>query len=144
ITALAARLLSAPIALVSLVDQERQWFKSCVGLDFNQTPRALSFCAHAILSDDVFVVPDAALDPRFAGNPLVTGPPHIRFYAGAQLKTPDGFNLGTLCVIDTAPRQGLAGDERLLLTGLAALAVDELELRRARGQSRAAQETHSE
>ena len=89
LVSLAARLFNVPIALVSLVDDERQWFKARCGLDVEQTPRSISFCVYAILGDDVMVVPDATLDPRFAENPLVTGGPRIRFYAGAPLITPE-------------------------------------------------------
>lgn len=128
---LAARLFGTPIALVSMVDENRQWFKACLGLDLRQTDRSLSFCAHAILSEGVMVVPDATRDPRFAGNALVTGEPNIRFYAGAPLITPDGHKLGTLCVIDDVPRAGLSPEEQTNLSDLAALVVDELELRRA-------------
>ncbi len=97
-------MLAAPIATVSLVDQSRQWFKSAVGLDLRWTPRSAAFSAHAIASGDLLVVPDAAADQRFLDNPLVTGAPGIRFYAGAPLTTPDGHRLGALCVMDTAPR----------------------------------------
>ncbi len=129
IIALATQLFNVPIALVSLVDMDRQWFKACFGLDIRQTGRELSFCAHAILHDDVFVVTDALLDPRFKDNSLVTGPPHIRFYAGAPLRTPSGHNLGSLCVIDTKPRD-FSANQCTLLSDLAAIVVDEMELRR--------------
>ncbi|ACR28956.1 GGDEF domain-containing protein [Burkholderia glumae] len=105
IARLARRIFDVPIALVSLIDANRQWFKSCFGLEARETSRDVSFCAHAILSDDTLVIPDATLDPRFAGNPLVTGAPGIRFYAGHPLALPDGTNLGTLCLIDTRPRE---------------------------------------
>ena len=105
---LASQLLAAPIALVSLVEREHQWFKACVGLNANETSREVSFCSHAIAQEDleaVFVVRDAMQDPRFCNNPLVTGPPHIRMYAGAPLVTRAGQPVGSLCVIDTKPGQ---------------------------------------
>jgi diguanylate cyclase len=130
LTALAARLFSVPVALVSLVDSDRQFFKSCFGTDLRQTDRNLSFCSHAILKDEVMVVPDAKRDPRFADNALVTGSPHIRFYAGAPLRTPTGVKLGTLCVIDTAPRPSFGPEQQALLTDLAEVVVEALEHRR--------------
>ncbi len=131
ITRLATRLLHVPVAMVTLVDESRQWFKSVHGITKapQETPREISFCAQAILQDDVMVVPDAASDRRFADNILVTGAPHIRFYAGAPLKSSDGFNLGTLCALDTVPRQFTAAEQEIL-QDLAAIARDELELRR--------------
>ena len=104
ITRVATAAFRVPIALVSLVDHDRQWFKSCVGLDVTQTDRSISFCGHAILSDDLLIVPDALDDPRFADNPLVVGEPRIRFYAGCPLSGPEGRKLGTLCIIDREPR----------------------------------------
>ncbi len=128
ITRLAARIIDVPIALVSLVDRDRQWFKSKVGLDAPETARDLAFCAHAIMGDDVMVVPDAAADSRFADNPLVTGSPHIRFYAGAPLIISDGIRLGTLCAIDIKPRP-LSVEDQIALRDLAAIVVDEFQLR---------------
>jgi diguanylate cyclase (GGDEF)-like protein len=104
ITRLASRLLNVPMSMVSLVDGTSQWFKSSRGLEATETSRAVSFCGHAILGDDTMVVPDARSDPRFSDNPLVTGEPHIRFYAGHPLRGSDGSKLGTLCVIDRQPR----------------------------------------
>lgn len=131
ITDIAARVFQAPIALISLVDLNRQWFKARHGLDATETPRAVSFCSHAITQPDVFIVLNAAQDPRFANNPLVTGELSIRFYAGAPLTTSEGHRLGTLCVIDQLPRPGVSRDEREILRGLAATVVELLELRAA-------------
>ncbi len=130
IVELARALFDTPIALVSFVDAERQWFKARVGLDVAETPRETAFCAHAIRHTDVMVVPDARADPRFQENPLVTGEPRIRFYAGAPMITPEGARLGTVCIISPEPRPAL--DERDLkrLQALAAIAANELELRR--------------
>ncbi len=127
LTRLAQRILDAPIALISLVDSDRQWFKSHQGLDAAETSRSISFCGHAILGDEVFVVPDAALDTRFADNPLVTGAPHIRFYAGQPLKANNGSRLGTLCILDIKPRQPSQADLDVL-RDLAALVENELNL----------------
>lgn len=129
ITRLAAQFVGTPIVLISLVDEARQWFKSAVGLDATQTPRDVAFCAHAILDAEVLVVPDAHDDPRFAENPLVTGAPHVRFYAGAPLSLPNGVRIGTLCAIDTQSRT-LSERERSALVDLAQIVVDELHLRK--------------
>ena len=114
ITRLAKRLFGVPIALVSLVDADRQWFLSAFGVDAKETPRDISFCGHAILGDKVFAVPNAALDPRFNDNPLVTGEPNIRFYAGSPIKVGNGSKLGTLCLIDQSPREFTEEDKALL------------------------------
>ncbi len=114
ITRLARQIFDVPIALVSLIDAERQWFKSRAGLDVQQTPREISFCGHAITQEDCMVVSDARDDVRFADNPLVIGDPRIRFYAAYPVCAPNGCALGRLCLIDTAPRQFSAEDEQLL------------------------------
>lgn len=125
LTRLAKRLFGVPIALVSLVDEDRQWFKSCQGLDASETARDISFCGHAILGEDIFLISDAALDERFHDNLLVTDAPHIRFYAGCPLKVPNGSNLGTLCIIDREPRE-FSEDDIALLRDLARMAEQEL------------------
>ncbi|MBT8484560.1 MAG: response regulator [Phycisphaerales bacterium] len=127
IARLAARLLEAPIAAISLVDREREWFKACVGTDTRQADRAIAFCAHTILHDEMLVVEDARQDPRFADNPQVTEQ-GVRFYAGAPLRTSDGVNIGALCVKDVRPR-GLDDDGRAVLEELGRIVVDEMELR---------------
>ena len=129
LTELAARICKAPVAMISLVDENRQWFKSKVGITVEETSRDISFCGHAINQSDLFIVPDATLDKRFARNPLVTSPPKIRFYAGAPLITPDGYALGALCVIDQVPRE-LLPDQKEALRILARHVVSQLELRR--------------
>lgn len=125
---LAAGLLEAPISLLTLVDRDRQWFKSRIGLQLVETSRDASFCAHAILAEEPMVVADALHDDRFADSPLVAGPPHVRFYAGCPLTLPDGHALGTLCVLDTRPRQ-LTPEQRRLLRDLADLVEEELARR---------------
>lgn len=125
---LAAQICDAPIALVSLVDESRQWFKSHLGLNTTETARSSSFCAHAILQPDVFIIPDTLRDERFADNPLVVGPPKIRFYAGAPLIAQNGSSLGTLCVIDRVPRQ-LTTHQVNALTVLRTHVMKLLELR---------------
>ena len=126
ITRMSRRLFDVPIALVSLVDENRQWFKSCMGLDATETPRDISFCGHAILGGDVFVIPDAARDSRFADNPLVVDGPEIRFYAGCPLKSINGSNLGTLCIIDQKPRE-FSPEDIDALKDLAAMVEQELD-----------------
>ena len=125
LTRLAKRLFDVPTVLISLIDVNRQWFKSRAGLDAAETPRSISFCAHAILGDDLFLVPDALDDPRFADNPLVVGAPFIRFYAGQPLRATDGAKLGTLCLIDQRPRR-LVEEDIALLKDLATMAEQEL------------------
>ncbi len=125
LTRIAKRLLDTPIALVSLVDDDRQWFKSKVGLDACETPRDISFCGHAILGDEVFVIENALDDERFADNPLVTGPPDIRFYAGVPLRYMNGSKLGTLCVIDREPRS-LSDEDFQMLRDLAEMTESEI------------------
>lgn len=128
ITRLAQRLFDVPIALISLVDHDRQWFKSNIGLDVAETPRDISFCTHAIEGLEPMVVEDATTDPRFARNPLVTDDPSIRFYAGAPITAPDGRRLGTLCVIDRRPREVDPADVEALVE-LADLVDHEIQLR---------------
>ncbi len=126
IVAFAAQEFDVPIALMSLVDTDRQWFKARVGLQVSSTGRSESFCAHAILQPGIFVVPDAQADRRFADNPLVTGDPQVRFYAGAPLELATGERIGTLCLIDRAPRRFDALDEAILKT-LRQMVVDALQ-----------------
>lgn len=138
ITRLVASLFDAPIALVSLVDHRRQWFKSAFGLTARETPREHAFCAHAICGRDLFVVPDATRDERFAGNPLVTGRPGIRFYMGAPLVTPDDHALGTLCVIDSKTRPEPGREQKQVLRDLAGIVMHHMETRRILRHNQAA------
>lgn len=138
ITRLAASMFSAPICLISLIDRERQWFKSATGLTARETPRSQAFCAHAIQGADVMVVPDSLKDARFSENPLVTGAPAIRFYAGAPLITAEGFGLGTICVIDKVPRQSLSREQSAMLRDFAGIVMDLLEARKQSRELRAA------
>lgn len=133
ITRVARLIFKTPIALVTLIDAERQWFKSCLGLDVTETSRDVAFCAVAIeVGEDVFEVPDTLSDtlsdPRFADNPFVTGPPYIRYYIGAPIVAPNGARLGTVCLIDTVSRPPADRPKRLLLRELAAQAMREIEI----------------
>jgi PAS domain S-box-containing protein len=142
ITLLASQLCQTPIALISLLDETRQWFKSKVGLDVDETPRSVSFCSHVIMGNDLMEVKNALNDDRFKHNPLVTGEPDIRFYAGFPLTTGAGIKLGTLCVIDRIPRE-LSDRQKTALSRLGKLVVEQIELKHARDlifQERAKQE----
>ncbi|MGH7553456.1 MAG: GAF domain-containing protein, partial [Longimicrobiales bacterium] len=129
ITHLASTICGTPIALITLIDHDRQWFKSVVGLDLRETTREVAFCSHAILESDLVVVPDLTRDPRFADNPFVADGPRFRFYAGAALITPEGHGLGTLCVVDTRPHD-LTANQRNALRALSRQVMTQLELRR--------------
>ena len=128
VTHLAAQIFKVPIALVTLVDRDRQWFQSHYGIELTESGREHSFCAYTILEPRTMVVPDTLLDRRFAENAFVLGSPFIRFYAGAPLSTPRGFRLGTLCISDTAPRE-FGSEQIAMLEELAGIITDELEMR---------------
>lgn len=128
IAALAARIFSVPVAIVSVVDHDRIWFKSHHGTDVQQIGRDPGLCASAILQDDAWVVRDAATDPRTLTNPLAAGDFGLQFYAGVPLRTPDGYNLGTFCILDREPREFTAEDTRTL-EDLAGIVMNDLELR---------------
>jgi signal transduction histidine kinase len=130
VTRIVAETIGVPMALISLIDVDRQWFKSKYGLEMTCAPRDAGFCAHTILTDGLLEVEDARLDSRFSGNPMVINDPSIRFYAGAPLRAPGGVNIGTLCALDRKPRQ-LTDKQRQLLSDLADIVIDELELRAA-------------
>jgi len=127
ITRMAKRVFGVEICLVSLVDKDRQWFKSRQGLDACETSRKISFCGHAILGKEPFIVSNALEDERFVDNPLVTGPPNIRFYAGCPIHSPEGFRIGTLCIIDSKPKV-LDGEDVAMLKDFAAMIEDEIKV----------------
>ena len=129
LTLIASKICEAPIALITLVDENRQWFKSRIGIDIRESPRSISFCAHAIQQKGIFTIPDASIDVRFKDNPVVKGNPHIRFYAGAPIESSDGQALGTLCVIDYVPRT-LTPDQNQALQALERQVAAQMELRR--------------
>jgi GAF domain-containing protein len=136
ITKLAAEVCETPISLLSFIDADRLWFKSNVGLPLKETRRDIAFCAHAIMQDDLFEVPDAQADERFADNPVVTNDPNIRFYAGMPLVTKSGYALGTLCVIDRVPH-ALTEEQKKKLRTLAQSVLLLLEVRRTQTSARA-------
>lgn len=140
LTTLAARLFRVPVAFISLIDDERQFFKSRYGLDITATSRSVAFCHHTLEQEELFCVPDALSDPRFCDSPLVLGYPYIRFYAGVPLKTPDGYPIGTVCLTDSQPRPALTEADRQHLIDIAALVMDRMEVHRHEFQRRASQQ----
>lgn len=139
IVELVRKMLDVPIVLVSLVDAERQWFQARTGFDAQETPRSVSFCGHAIMQPGILLVPDATLDPRFHDNPLVTGEPFLRFYAGVPLRLPDGFQIGTLCALSTTPRDDFGAEAQAALVLFARLTLDAIELHAMRRRTERAQ-----
>ena len=129
LTLLSSFVCKTPIALISLIDEDRQWFKSKIGLEASETPREIAFCSAAIQQSDVMVVPDTLQDDRFRNNPLVVSGPRIRFYAGAPLINEEGYALGTLCVVDRTPRE-FGADQKEALQALSWLVLAQLEFRR--------------
>lgn len=137
LTLIASQICGVPVAMISLVDEDRQWFKARIGIEVKETSRSISFCAHAIQQEGIFTVPDALNDPRFKDNPVVKGEPHIRFYAGAPIHSRDGHALGTLCVIDYVPRT-LTEEQSYALLALERQVAAQMELRRNLDELRAA------
>lgn len=129
---LATMLFNVPVALISLVDAERQWFKARRGIKLQEMPRSVAFCAHAIMKTGVCLIPDAREDARFADNPLVAHEDGFRFYAGAPLTTHEGYRIGSLCILDRSPRKNFGPEQQVCLEKLAALVMDQLQLRMAR------------
>lgn len=136
IAQIAKELFGVPIALISLIDADRQWFKANIGLQASETPRAVSFCGHTIMRDAALVVPDATEDPRFHDNPLVTGAPNIRFYAGHPLRLPDGATIGSLCVIDDTVRDEPGPEKLAAFAALSRLAIEIFASRAAQSRKR--------
>jgi GAF domain-containing protein len=139
ITLLASYICGCPIATISIIDKDRQWYKSRVGMNASETSRDISFCAHTIRQNEPLIVEDASTDPRFMDNPVVVNEPHVRFYAGVSLVNPEGFALGTLCVVDVQPRQ--LGEEQIVaLDALSKHVMTHLELRRSEIDRKRAQD----